>query len=131
MDNVAKYKAADQQHRRKLRGYSRVTDPTDLTSELAVGRLMLADAIEAKQTALANMVLGTLAKLSHSQLAVKRASSEFIERAELRRLGERLSKVIFTAFQGRFPGWQEAVDRVAAELTATVEEPCKVEEPHE
>jgi hypothetical protein len=71
--HTLKFHEADRKRKDKLRRLAAVPDPTDLADELAVARLMLADAMKAKHTAFANMLLSTIAKLSHSQIAAKRA----------------------------------------------------------
>lgn len=131
MDKVVHYRMADANRKRRLRRYTAVTTPEDLTAELGAARLMAADAIEAGQTALANSILLTVGRLAQSQVALKRTNREYIPRSELRHFVERWCEIITKALEGRVSGWETLVDEIADALTATSEEPPKVEEARE
>ena len=127
---VTKYRMADRARRRRFKQYVNATDPTDLTSELAVARLLLADALEQRQTALGNMLLGTLAKLTHSQVATRRLTGELMPREAAYRLVEEMCNIVAKAIENKFDGWEDTINQIADSLVTKVKEPPR-EETHE
>lgn len=69
MKDTIHYKTSDRKHRDALRYYTSVSQPLDLKAELGVARFMLADAVKANQTELANALLLTIAGLADAQIA--------------------------------------------------------------
>ena len=95
--------------------------PTPKTcAELGAARLLATEAIEAGQTGLANMILTTIAKLSHSQIAGKKAKSEYLERRVVYQLVQELVNILARAVEGKFDGWELALDQAANEMTGAV-----------
>ena len=125
-----RYKSADMKRQRRYRQISKIP-VEDLSGEVHGMRVFAQEAYEQGNAALYNLLTANIGKLAHSQTALKRMNDEFLDRAELRRVAGQLCKIVTTAIQGRVPDWEDIVEQIAAELTAKVEEPCKVEGQHE
>lgn len=121
---IMRYKVAEANRTRKLRQLSRVSSPEDLRGEISAMRLLAQESLEQGNVGLSNLLLTGVGKLARDQIALKRLNQEFLDRDEVRRLGERLCTIVLSAIKGRFPGWEKTVDDVVAELKVAVE-PCE------
>lgn len=133
MDHEMKYRIADARRTRKLRQCTNVADPTDLRAELGAARLLAQEALDQGQIPLANAILAAIGKLSHSQVAVMRMKSEYLERGVVLRIGLQLVEILGRAVEGKFPNWEQALSQAADEVTkavavATNEKPQTLEE---
>lgn len=129
---TAKYKASDAKRRRRLRQFAKLADAEDLRGEMAAARLLAQEALEAGNVGTANLILATVGKLAHSNIAIRRAKSDLLERGVVLRLLREIVDTVAGAVQGRFDGWETVLAQVADTLTqsvksATNDKPAKVE----
>jgi urease accessory protein UreF len=102
--------------------FAQVDDPERLEAELALARSLCEQAANAGHHALAASLLATIAKLSAATTAQKVRLGELLEKEAAFRLGKQLVDLVCSVIKDRFPGWEEALDQLANQITVAVEE---------
>jgi len=122
MNEAMRYRVSDTKRKRKLRRYSRLTAPEDLTGELAAMRLLAAEAIDLGQTTTANLILSGIGKMASEQIKVKKLRGEYIERSTVNQLLNSICETLANTLKAHaIPQWEEILDEISSRLSAAVE----------
>jgi hypothetical protein len=128
-DHTTQYKLTDAERQNRMDQFAATDDPTALAAELAAARLMAEEAMNAGHHHLAAALFGTIAKLGSAHVASQVRVGELLEKEAARRLGQELVKLVTNAVQGRFPGWEDAMEQLADQVVTVIEETDNDSEP--
>jgi len=115
MDTKHKYKLADQQRQKML--VEMGSDPLNISDEIAVAKLLLAEALADKNPNLANALLGTIGKLTGQHLSDEIRLRRLISMEDLKAFAQRIAESI-TRHLAHVPDHESIVDRIAEDFSA-------------
>jgi hypothetical protein len=102
--------------------FAQVDEPERLEADLALARSLCERAANAGQPALAANLLATIARLSAAATAQKVRLGELLEKRAIMELGRELVALVTNVVKDRFVGWEQAIDQLADQVVATIEE---------
>ena len=102
------YRFISQEIQRELREFDR-DDVSQVADEIRLCKMLIRRAVEQGNAGLANAFLGTLAKLTTTQVQNAVRCGELLERSELLRMGQELSAALVARLQD-VPNYDSLVD---------------------
>ena len=130
MSEKQRYRLQSQERQKRLEELSTTDDVNNLASELGHARLLAEEASSAGDLALANNLLSTIGRLSQAQEVACYRRGELLCKQVVLSLALQISAITSEEVKGRFPGWEEAMDRVRQKVITVVSE-AKNPEPNE
>ncbi|MEN6405897.1 MAG: hypothetical protein ABFC77_05440 [Thermoguttaceae bacterium] len=119
-NHATMYRLSESERNQRIQEFTDVSDPEDLRAELGAARYLAHQALEEGNVALSNAILNTIAKLSQSQVAVKRMRDQYLERGTVLRIVTEVVQILTRAVENKFPGWESVLDQAADEVVAVV-----------
>ena len=102
--------------------FSQVGQPERLEAELALARSLCERAANAGHHTLAANLLATIAKLSAATTTQKIRLGELLEKEAALRLVRQIIDLVTNVIRDRFVGWEDALEQLADQMEATVED---------
>ena len=119
-NHATRYELSEAERNKRIQEFTDVGDPEDLRAELGAARYLAHQALEEGNITLSNLILNTIGKLAQSQVAVKRMKDQYLERSTVLRIATEVVQILTRAVEGRFVGWESALDQAADEVVAAV-----------
>jgi len=101
--------------------FTQTDEPECLEAELALARTLCEQAANAGHHHLAAVLLQTITRLSAAVTEQQFRMGELLAKDALRRFGEELVVLVTNTVQGRFAGWEDALEQMANQLTTKIE----------
>jgi hypothetical protein len=118
-----RYKLSDEKRQKQLETYfTNTDDPNDLDSEIAGLRLLIHESLEANDKTLMNSLTSTLGKLVQISEISKVRRGELLCKQVVLSLALQFARITSEEIAGRFPGWEQAMDRVRQKCITVVSE---------
>ena len=122
------YRLTNEDDARRLEELAGTDDPTDLSSDLALARLLQEKAVNAGQIGTAVALQNTIAKLATAAEGAKVRRGELLAKDAVLTLASSVVEILARNITGRFPGWEETVDSVREEILTITCAATNVEE---
>jgi len=102
------------------------TSPHDLTSEIALLRVLINEAVGAQQYTRAAALLSIVAKASSISQANAVRANALVEAKTVGRIALELVRLLGETLQGKYPGWEDDLAVLSTRVEEVVTTPARI-----